>query len=317
MANNNPKVVELGDFWQSTAPFVKKAMEEEQKKYRFRARAANYVLQNEERPDYDLDKYDLKEDAKKIENEIFSILKKAGIDLNAFPFEVKKDKGGKETFVPKGKSEKEIKENIVKYKEEIKEALQNGKLSQEDYETLEISLEEIMEEKGIELEEDKEKDFELTNEEIEDSLLEFVIHNYGSKEAFEDVCKEYDAYDLDERKSSLQDFNSKINIQLGISGDLTFSTNNNLKFGNSFTKNGYMLTEYEVGRQNLKQTLYVMMEKSMIREYEIKNQQKISDQQKQQMHKKIMQERMRNYKKYKEKQDAKLAQKIRQREFGK
>ena len=64
MANNNPKVVELGDFWQSTAPFVKKAMEEEQKKYRFRARAANYVLQNEERPDYDLDKYDLKEDAK-------------------------------------------------------------------------------------------------------------------------------------------------------------------------------------------------------------------------------------------------------------
>ena len=173
-----------------------------------------------------------------------------------------------------------------------------------------------MEEKGIELDEEKENDFELTNEEVEDNLLEFVIHNYGSKEAFDEVCKEYDSYDLDERKNSLQDFNSKINIQLGISGDLSFSTNKNLKFGDSFTKDGYMLTEHEVGRQNLKQTLYVMMEKSMIREYEIKNQQKISEQQKQQMHKKIMEERVRKYKKYKEEQSKKAAQKTRVRTYG-
>ena len=214
-------------------------------------------------------------------------------------------------FVAKGKNKQEVKENIERYKEELQKALEAGKVTQEEFDKLNDNLEELMEAKDIEL--DNENDMEITNDQIEQNLEGFVVRNFGNELNFDKFCKEYEQLDLDERKSCLQQFNSKINQQLGISGDLKFSTNPNLKFENSFTDKGYYLTEDQIENQNLKPVLYAMMEKSMMREIEIKNQEKISAQKKKEMHNKIMEERQRKYKKYRESQDRKIAEKTRQR----
>jgi len=301
-----------------TAPYVAKAKEDERKKYRIAHKEKRYSPISEREEDYSLDKYEINEKSvseitTEIEKTILPILKKAGINSKVFPFKPVMDKDGKiEGYEPKGKNKKEIMENIEKYKSEIEKALQENKITQDEFKTLEENLEDLMKKNDIELEE-KNENMEITVDEIEANLKEFIVHNYGNETNFLETCKEYKEYDLDERKESLQEINSQINRQLGIAGDLSFSTNPNLKFENSFTKNGYMLTEHNVKSQGLKQTLYTMMEASMIREKEIKNQQSISIAQKKAMHEKIMKERERKYKEYKANQEKKLAATVRKR----
>ena len=128
--------------------------------------------------------------------------------------------------------------------------------SNDEFEKLNAHLEVIMEENKVKLEEEEkenQEDFEITNDEIEENLETFIIHNFGNKKAFEDFCKSYNENeDLDKRKFCLQDFNSKINRQLGIFGDLQFSQSPNMEFENSFTDDGYYLTEEEVKNKDLK-----------------------------------------------------------------
>lgn len=309
------KVENLGNFWQMTAPYVAVAQEMTRKEEKRRA-SAHYFAMDEERrssfDDYDLSPEDLVEKVVEQISDIEKILKKADISLKLYPFKPEKNKNGEIVgFVPKGKNEQEVKENIERYKEELQKALETGKISQEEFDKLNDNLEELMEANDIKL--DNEIDMEITNDKIEENLEGFVTRNFGSELNFDKFCKDYENFDLDERKNCLQEFNSKINTQLGIAGDLKFSTNPNLKFENSFTDKGYYLTEQQVDTQSLKPILYAMMEKSMIRELEVKNEQKISDQKKKEMHKKIMEERARKYKKYKDGQDRKNAQKSMQR----
>ena len=314
----NNKVESLGSFWESTAPFVDMAKKDliREEQARLKRRLGYVPMMDNARDDLSYEEmekaYEKVEDVLDEMEEVKKILNKADISLKLFPFKPQMNKQGEIVgFVPKGKNDKEIKEDIQKYKEEMEKALEQGKITQAEFDKLNENLEHLMEENEIELDDDLE--FELSNDEIENELEKLVIHNFGNEREFEKLCQEYKDYDLDERKNCLEDFNSKINQQLGIAGNLKFTSNPNMKFENSFTDKGFYLTEKQVETQDLKPILYTMMEKAKIREFEIKNQQKISIQQKKEMHKKIMEERERKYKKQKEQDDRKNAQKTMQR----
>ena len=308
----NNKVEAMGSLWASTAPYVEKAKEYERKKEEERRRKlfVNYVPV---RDGEDIEKHDayyenIEEVMDKMA-EIAKILKGAGINPKLFPFKPETDKDGNIVgFVPKGKNEKEIKRDIEKYRDEIQKALDEGRLTQDEFQKLNDNLEDLMEEN--EIEEEEEMDLTISDEEILANVEQLKVHCFGNDMAFDKFSEKYDQQGLDGRKACLEKFNSEINQQLGISGSLAFSTNPNLKFENSFTKNGYMLTEEEVLKNGLDNTLYTMMEKSMIREKEIKNQQTISAQQKKKMHEKVMKEKMMREK---QRKDSKNAAKTRQR----
>ena len=287
------KVYSLGSFYDNTAPYVVKAKEMEKEKERKRY-VQNYVAMNKEnrRDSFDYEQDPIEAIISQMD-EVVSILKKAGIDSKFFPFKPQRDKNGEIIgFKPKGKNDKEIKEDIEEYKAKIQEALELGKITQEEFDTLEDNLEDLMKENEIEF--DEEEKLEVTDEEIMRNIKGFIAHNFGDMSNFEDKCKEYEEYDLDDRKFQLQEFNSKINTQLGIAGDLKFSNNPNLKFENSFFDKGhggYYLTEEDVAKKGLGPALYTMMEKSMMRQLEQKREQKISPEQKKAMHEKIMEEK--------------------------
>lgn len=282
------KVEEMGSLWVSTASAIAIAKQEvEKEEKRKRTVLMNTVQSDDVNLQYNNQEYNL--DNMK---EINLILKKAGLK-SAFPF-VPQLNENKEIvgFVPKGKSEKEIKENILEYKSKMQEALEQGKITEEEFAKLDENLDELMKENNIELEE--EKKMEVTDEQIMDNIKQFILHNYGEKDEFAKECENYENLGLDDRKYKLLDINSKINIQLGIAGDLHFSTNRNLKFGDSFFNNGnggYYLTEKEVMAKGLGPALYTMMEKSLMRQREQQIGQHISPYEKEKMHKKIMNER--------------------------
>lgn len=307
----NGNVQELGSFWMSTAPYVEKAKKDLAEKEKKKRKMTTFIMQNQN------DRDDEPTPKEKIER-VAILLKKAGIAPKFFPFIPQKNKDGEIIgFAPKGKNDKEIKENIEEYKRKMEEALEKGNITQEEYDELNENLEELMEENNIELEEEKE--MEVTDKEIMDNIKQFIVHNYGDQKAFEDDCKNYDELDLDDRKFKLQDINSKINTQLGIVGDLKFSSNPNLKFENSFFdkgNGGYYLTEKEVQEKGLGPALYTMMEKSMMRQKEQKMGQVMSPEKKKQMHEKIMAEkkkREQEARRSKEKVDKKVAEQTRQR----
>lgn len=310
------KVETLGSFWELTAPYVALAEKAEQEKEIKRKRQLNRFLLEEEKRDNSYDDYAQSEE-KEVSlveqmKEVKALLKKAKIDAKFFPFKPELNKEGEIVgFVPKGKNKEEIQKNIEEYKEKLEEALEKGRITQEEFDKLNENLEDLMKENDIELEENE--DLNITNDEIEENLQGLIAHNFGNEENFEKFCEKYESLDFNERKDCLTELNSKINSHLGISGELKFSSNPNLKFENSFFDKGYYLTEKEVETQDLKPMLYSMMEKSMIREKEIKYQEKISAQKKRDMHKKIMEERERKYKQYKDKQERKFAEKTRQR----
>lgn len=247
--------------------------------------------------------------------EIKNILKKAKIDFRDFPFKPQRDSDGEVNgFIPKGKNKLEIKRNIEEYSQQIVEAFQQGKITDEEYALLNDNLESMMEINGIEL--DEELDLNITDDKIEENIKGFIAHNFGSEENFEKLCESYDNFSFDERKACLQKFNSNINSQLGIAGDLKFSSNPNMKFGNSFYDKGYYITEKQIETQSLDLMLRSMMEKSMIREIEIKRGERIIAQQKQQLHMKIERERQQRNEKYAKEQARKNASNIKKRVYS-
>lgn len=312
------KVENLPNFWQSTSSYIERGKENvvllAKKHVDF---AKRYIKSyNRNKNSFAQDNENVKEneipDIVKQTADALKILKQAKIPSGLFPFNAKRNEQNEVvSFVPKGKNDKEIKENILKYQEEIVEALQKGKINQEEFDFLNKNLEDLMEVNKIELDEDRD-DLEITNEEIDENYDKFIAHNFGNEYNFEKLCETYQDYDLDERKACLNKFNYNLNIQLGIEGKLQFSSLN-LKFENSFTRKGYILTEDAVNSQGLKQTFYAMIEMSLIRKKEIDNKQTISVQKKKQMHEKIMEERRRKYKQQKERDDKRNAAKARQR----
>lgn len=308
------KVEEIGSLWVSTAEAVKKAQEDakiENEKRRKRNNLINQNLMN--------DKLDYEEKESTLDNmkEITDILNKSGLK-KFFPFEPTLNENKEIVgFKPKGKNDKEVKENIAEYKAKMQEALEKGKITEEEFEKLDENLDELMKENDIELEENKE--LEVSDQEIMDNIKQFIMHNYGEKDEFAKECENYEKMELDERKFKLQDINSKVNTQLGIAGELHFSKNPNLKFGNSFFNKdpgGYYLTEEEVMKKGLSNALYTMMEKSLMRQKEQQMGQQISPYEKEKMHKKIMEERKQRIEqkqREQEKIDRKNAQVARQR----
>lgn len=278
------EVMELGSLWASTAPSIAKA-EEDRKKEQQRK---NIILMNQNQNTFIY--ADLNNDRENNMDEIFAILKKSGLKKD-FPFKPVRDREtGEVSFVPKGKNPKEIEKNILEYKEQMRQALEAGKITEEEYNKLEENLDDLMIENDIQLEEEKE--IEVTDQEILDNIKTFIVHNYGEKDEFAKECKNYQNLDLNDRKFKLQDINSKINSQLGIAGELHFAKDKNLKFENSFFNGGYYLTEDEVMKKGLANCLYTMMEKSMIRQKEQEIGKQITPEQKRLMHKRILQEKM-------------------------
>lgn len=304
------KVEEIGSLWVSTAEAVQKAKEDaniENDKKRKRGILMNQNLMNNQEQELNFDNM----------KEVTNILNKSGLK-KFFPFEPQINENKEIVgFKPKGKNDKEIKKNIEQYKNKMQEALEAGKITEEEFAKLDENLDELMKENDIELEENKE--LEVTDQEIMDNIKQFIMHNYGEKDEFAKECENYEKMDLDERKFKLQDINSKVNTQLGIAGELHFSTNPNLKFGNSFFNKepgGYYLTEEEVMKKGLSNALYSMMEKSLMRQKEQHMEQQISPYEKEKMHKKIMEERKQRIEqkqREQEKQDKKNAQVARQR----
>ena len=294
------KVEEMGSLWASTASAVAIAKQEvEKEEKRKRAVLMNTVQSDDVNLQYNNQEYNL--DNMK---EINLILKKAGLK-NAFPFTPQLNENKEIVgFTPKGKNEKEIKENILEYKAKMQDALDRGKITEEEFAKLDENLDELMKENNIELEEEKE--MEVTDEQIMDNIKQFILHNYGEKDEFAKECENYENLGLDDRKYKLLDINSKINTQLGIAGDLHFSTNPNLKFGDSFFNNGiggYYLTEKEVMEKGLGPALYSMMEKSLMRQREQQLGKQIDPREKEKMHKKILEEKKRREEERQREQD--------------
>lgn len=296
MARTVEKVQEMGNFWALTEPAVQAAKQMVAKEQARRGERPNVLLSIDER--IELNNMDAREEEREMTlddkmNEIAPLLKKAGIKPKDFPFELKRDRDGKIVdFEPKGKNKQEVEQNILDFKDKILEAFEQGKIKQDEFEKINENLEEMMEEKGIALEEDK---IEIHPEEIEENIKGLVAEMYGNIDNFEDACEKYDEMDLDDKKFKLGEFNSKINSRLGISGDLKFLQTKDVPFEKSFFnkangQSGYYLTEEEVRKNGLKKTLYNMMEKSMVREKEIKAGIQLSEHRKKVMHDNMIKE---------------------------
>lgn len=245
-------------------------------------------------------------------DEIKAILKKAGISLKYFPFSpVKNQYGEIERFDPKGETLKEKKEDIDMYKEKIEEAFKKGKITEEEYDQLQQNLDELIEENDIDLEETK--NLEVTDKEVNDYLNAVIFRNFGNNYNLDGIKEQYEEADLERKQSFLTKFNSEINTKLGISGKLEFVNDSRpLNFEDSFTADGkgYMLSngDVDVNADELKNLLYSMVERSLIRKHEIENAKQMSPEKKKALHDKIMrdkekreQEKQRNNKKLAEK----------------
>lgn len=227
--------------------------------------------------------------------EVKKLLKKAGIKLSSFPFKPVKGKDGQiEGFVPKSDNPKEIKEDVEKYKEKLEEALEKGKLTQEEYEELNENLEDLLKENGIEIEEEEEK-LEVSDEEIADTLNAVIYRCFGDNYDLNGIKENYENADLESKENFLTRFNSEINKKLKIAGELKF-TNMDLNFEDSFSykgKGGYFLStsDIDVEGKDLKNVLYGMVERSMIRKAEMAKDKIMSPEQKRALHEKILQDK--------------------------
>lgn len=257
--SNMPKVAQMGSLWETTKESVlnaTKITQEEQKKNR----------------EVYLGKKDLKFSYNILENkkdEMVDLLKKAGIKASVFfPFKTKTNSEGELEFLPKNIFK--MKKDAKKSREQLENALKNKRITQDEFNMLNENLDAMLKENGL----DEEKEEKLSEEDVEAMFetfneainlnMEGLIASIGEK-SFDKMVKEYEDMDLEERKVGLEKFNSKINQKLGISGKLDYSTDKNLKFENSFTKNGYLLSEKDIKENGLTDTLKQMMEKSMVR----------------------------------------------------
>ena len=245
------------DFQKAVSDGKKTTLEEEKKK--------NQVV---------LARDELKKSFNIIDNEkdeIVDLLKKADIKSSVyFPFKTKTNVNGELEFIPKNIFK--MKKDAKKAKKQLEEALEKNKITQDEFNMLNDNLNEMLKENG--LDEEKEEEKEITDEEV-DSLFETFnadVNNYTDgliafigEETFKKMSEDYEDMDLDERKNGLEKFNSKINQKLGIAGNIGFSTDDNLKFENSFVKGGYLVSEKDIMDNNLEDMLKQMMEKSMVR----------------------------------------------------
>ena len=191
-----------------------------------------------------------------------------------------------------------MKKDSKKCKEQLKEALENKKITQDEFSMLMDNLNDMLKENGLdEKEEEKE---EVDEQEIDalyetfnnaiDENMEGLIASIGEK-SFDKLCKEYENMDLDERKNSLEQLNSKINQKLNIAGELKFTPNENLSFADSFYKNGYYLTEKDVSEKGLQEMARNMMEQSMVRKLMVKKNQNLNTAQRKALVEKITREK--------------------------
>lgn len=283
------EVIEMGSLWESTRSYVdvakiivareqKNKLEEEFKMKKEQVKFSFEMINNEK-------------------EEMGDLLSKAGIKASLYyPFKTKINSEGEMEFIPKNIFK--MKKDSKKVKEKLQEALENNKITQEDFKTLTDNLNEMLKENG--LNEEEQEDIEVTEEEIEELYdtfnqgieenMEGLIASIG-EETFEKMGKQYENMDLNDRKNALNKMNSEINKRLGIVGKLDFSTNKNLEFENSFIKGGYLLSEKDVSEKNFKDITRDMMEKGMVRKLMTKKNQTLSASQRQALYNKITQEK--------------------------
>lgn len=279
----------LGSLWEKTKDAVLNAQRitnEEQKK------KSEQVVKKE----------DLKFSLNIVNNqkdELKELLDKAGIKASLyFPFKTKMNSQGELEFIPKNIFK--MKKDSKKVREQLKEALENNKITPEEFQTLNDNLTEMLKENGLDEEKEEKQDVEVSEEEIEalyetfnqgiEENMEGLIASIGEK-SFANMCKEYENMDLDDRKNSLNKFNSAINKKLGIAGNLDFSSDKNLSFENGFIKGGYLLSEKDVENKNLQDIAKDMMEKAMVRKLMVKKNQTLSPEQRKALYNKILSEK--------------------------
>lgn len=246
-------------------------------------------------------------------DEIKGILKKAGIK-QYFPFAPVKNDKGEIDFIPKGKNLKEIKEDIDAYKEKMQEALDKGKITQEEFEKLEQNLDELVEKNEIDLEEAE--NLEVTDAEINDYVNAIIYRNFGDADKkMPELEEQYLNSDLESKENFLNKFNREVNVKLGT--DFKWSHQpGNIPFERSFNEDGKSYTlstsEIDINRTDVKDVngdhlrniLYGMVERSLIMKHQMQNQ-VMSPEKKKELHNKIMKDkaiREREQEKYNRKQ---------------
>jgi len=230
-------------------------------------------------------------------DEIKELLEKAGIKASVyFPFKTRTNAQGEIEFIPKNIFK--MKKDSKKAREQLEEALEKNKITQDEFDLLNDNLTEMLKENG--LDEEKEEDITVTEEEIEAMYetfnqgvmenMEGLIASIGQN-SFYKMCEEYEDMDLDERKYRLEQFNSQINKKLGIKGNLAFSQDKNLTFENSFIKGGYMVSEKDVADKNLQDIAKSMMEKGMVRKLMTSKNHNLTAEQRKALYNKILSEK--------------------------
>jgi len=298
MKKNVEPIVSMGSLWDSVEEYVEKAkVEQYKRKNKIEQENKEIIVMNRDNVSYQM--------VTDNREEINKLLKKAGISPKLyFPFATITNDQGELEFIPKNIFK--MKKDSAKCKEQLQKALEEKKITPEEFEQLNENLDEMLKENGLEeQEEEKVPDEEEVNELYEafqraiEENIEGLIASIGEK-SFDKMCEDYEEMELDERKNGLEKMNSAINKKLGIAGKLKFSTDPNLTFENSFIKGGYMLSEKDVGEKGLKETLHDMMERSMFRKLQTKPNQNLSNSQraalaeKIKIEKKVQEEKARN-----------------------
>lgn len=299
-------VQELGDPWESTKETVEAEVtrtEREKKKQRRMVMDQN-AREYEQREDLqkDFDNYNMKE--------ISAILNKAKLK-DVFPFApVFNENREIVGFKPKGKSVKEVKENIMEYKVKMQEALDTGKIDQEEFNKLEENLDELMKENNIELDEENEK---VRDEEINDYVNAIIYRQFGDADKYLPGLEEqYLDANIKEKENFLNKFNREVNLKMGTTFKWSHEKGD-IPFENSFNKDGksYTLsTEFinidrsqatEPSGENLKNILYAMVERSLTMKKELHK--TMTQEQLKQMHEKLMKDKQERQEQEQKEQD--------------
>ena len=231
-----------------------------------------------------------------LKDDIEELLKKAGIKPSVyFPFKTRRNSQGELEFIPKNIFK--MKKDSKKCKEQLQEALEKNRISMDEFRMLNNNLNEMLKENGLD---EEQEEIEVTEEEIEalydtfnqgiDENMEGLIASIGEN-SFAKMCKDYDDMDIDERKHRLNQFNSQINKKLGISGNISFTTDNNMTFENSFIRGGFLIMDKDVRGMDLMEMTRNMMEKSMVRKLMTSKNQNLTTEQRKALYNKILQEK--------------------------
>lgn len=297
----------LGSLWEQTKPFVENA---------------NAITEKElmKKSAMSVKKDELKFSSSLIINkkdEFKELLSKANIKTSLyFPFQTRINSQGEMEFIPKNIFK--MKKDSNKVKKQLLKSLDENKITQEEYYMLTDNLNEMLKENG--LDESKEEDIMVSEEEIEamnDTFNKGVKENMDGliasigENSFDEMIKQYENMDMDERKAALMKLNSSINKKIGIAGNVDFNNDNKMEFQNSFIKGGYLLSEKDVMDKNLQNIAKEMIEKSMVRKIMTNKNTTMTAAQKQALYNKVVAEKARQVSIRNNKQNI-----IRQRKFA-